>query len=107
DTEPPAVTVLAPNGGEKLKPGKRATVTWTSSDDAGIAHQDLFLSLDSGATYPIRLATGLPATAQSFVLEKNTIPAKSKSARLRVIATDHSGNQGQDDSDKDFQIKGK
>lgn len=107
DTTPPEVKVLSPNGGEKLKTGKHATVSWVSSDDAGIARQDLFLSLDSGATYPIRLATGLPATAQSFVLEKNTIPTKSKSARLRVIATDHSGNEGQDESDGDFQIKGK
>lgn len=107
DTQPPAVKVLRPNGGEKFANGTSVTLIWQSSDDREIITHDVFLSNDGGVTFPTVLANGLPGTAQSFTF---TLPAnqpKTKAARIRVVAVDQAGNRGQDDSDGNFTIKKK
>ncbi|MBX7221015.1 MAG: hypothetical protein K1Y36_13790 [Blastocatellia bacterium] len=106
DSQPPTVRVMAPNGGEKLKGGQSFTITWTSSDAAGVIKQDILLSSDEGKTFPTTIATGLVGSVQSFAY---SVPPtlKTKTARIRVTATDSAGNVGQDDSDKNFIIKKK
>ena len=52
DNQAPTVTVTAPNGGETLTPGGSFNITWTASDNVGVANVDLAYSTDGGATYP-------------------------------------------------------
>ncbi|MEW6731256.1 MAG: PQQ-dependent sugar dehydrogenase [Acidobacteriota bacterium] len=107
DTIPPTVRVVSPNGGEKVKAGSMLTISWQSSDNAAIASHDVLLSTDNGATFPIELAKGLSGTAQSFVFAVPSNQKKVKAARIRIVATDLTGNRGQDDSDAKFLIKRK
>jgi glucose/arabinose dehydrogenase len=105
DTMPPFVQITSPNGGEKVRAGSTLTINWQSSDNVGIAAHDVLLSTDGGTTFPIILAAGLPGTSRTFAFALPAGQAKSKTARIRVIATDSAGNKGQDDSDSNFRIK--
>ncbi len=101
DNTPPAVTVTAPNGGETWVVGTSHAVTWTASDNAGVASVDLAYSTDGGATYPNAIATGLANTG-SYAW---TIPATlSTQVRVRATAHDTAGNTASDASDADFTI---
>lgn len=100
DTTPPVVTVLWPNGGETLQPNSLATVSWTASDDGGIAGVDLYLTDDAGA-HAHKLAEGLPHTG-SFDLFIPNLP--SPTTRLVVEAHDPAGNAGEDMSDADWNL---
>lgn len=107
DTQAPTVKITSPNGGEKLKAGSSFTITWQSSDNVGIKSQNILLSTDGGATFPTTLVSDLPGAAQSFMFAVPSTQAKSKTARVRVVAFDAAGNQGQDESDANFKIKPK
>ena len=99
----PQVTVTAPQGGEFLLPGSNFTITWTSTDLQGIASHEIRLSTDGGSTFPTIIASGLGNSVQSFNWNVPTGVSTAK-ARIRVIATDTSGNSTPDDSDADFVI---
>lgn len=103
DITRPTVKVLSPNGGESLTSGNQLTISFNSSDDTAITSQDINLSLDGGATFPISIASGLPANVQSFNFSLPT-NLESKMARVQVIARDEAGNMGVDISDLDFVI---
>ncbi len=47
---PPSVTVLAPNGGERLTAGTPFTIQWSASDPDGLSRFDVMLSTD-GVNY--------------------------------------------------------
>ncbi|HND18054.1 MAG TPA: hypothetical protein PLB18_01685 [Acidobacteriota bacterium] len=106
DSTPPTVQVVSPNGGEKLKSGVAFNISWQATDESGIESQDVLLSTDSGATFPTQLATGLAGGTLSFSFTPN-VTGKVKTARVRVVALDTAGNSAQDDSNGNFQIKGK
>ena len=97
----PEVTVTSPNGGEILQAGSAVTIGWTSVGKNGITAQDISLSADGGSTYPTVVAKGLAGSVRSYAW---SIPStmKSANARIRVTATDGSGNSVSDDSDDDF-----
>ena len=97
----PSVRVLSPNGGEILTGGSRVTIRWTVSD--GIVEQEILLSLDGGASFPLTIASGLSGSAQSFDW---TVPTtlSTRQGRIRVIAQDAAGRIATDDSDGDFII---
>ncbi|MBX7219151.1 MAG: hypothetical protein K1Y36_04330 [Blastocatellia bacterium] len=100
---PPQVTVLAPNGGEKLKIGTTAALRWLSTGNREIVSHEIRLSTDGGVSFPTQLATGLAGTAQAVTV---TVPRlKTKKGRIEVIARDLAGNLGRDASDANFQIK--
>lgn len=105
DTTPPSVRLIAPNGGEKLKLNQSFLIQWQSSDNLELASHDLFVSTDGGVSYPNLIATGLPASAQSFAFTVPSNMAKTKMAKVRVVAVDKAGNRGQDDSDATFRVK--
>jgi hypothetical protein len=98
---PPSVRVLSPNGGEILTGGSRVTIRWTASDR--IVEQEILLSLDGGASFPLTIASGLSGSVQSFDW---TVPAtlSTRRGRIRVIAQNAAGRLATDDSDGDFII---
>ncbi|MBL8150807.1 MAG: PQQ-dependent sugar dehydrogenase [Blastocatellia bacterium] len=105
DTTAPTVRIISPNGGEKVRKGEAFTINWISSDNTSLRGHDILLSIDGGATYPIKIAEGLSGSSQSFVFTVPNDQEKTKAAKVRVIAIDGSGNRGQDDSDTSFRIR--
>ena len=99
----PEVTLLQPNGGEAWPPYGKQTVTWSGSDaDGDPLHYMLQYSPDGGNTWT-GIAAGL--TGESYTLDVGNLPG-SKSARLRVIASD-GVNTALDESDAAFAVEGK
>ncbi|MBX7219378.1 MAG: hypothetical protein K1Y36_05495 [Blastocatellia bacterium] len=105
DTTAPVVRVLAPNGGETLKAGGSFRIVWQSTDETALGSQEIRLSADGGATFTTLVATGLLADTKEFVFVVPANQPKTKAGKIRVIATDKAGNQGQDDSDAVFRVK--
>ncbi|MBX7221504.1 MAG: hypothetical protein K1Y36_16255 [Blastocatellia bacterium] len=105
DKTAPTVRVLSPNGGEKVVTNSSLTIRWEAADEGGLASHDLLLSTDGGTTFPVVLASGLSGADRSFTIVLPANQAKSKNARVRVVARDRAGNLGQDDSDGSFIIK--
>ena len=97
----PHVTVSAPNGGELWTLGETHDIEWTATDDVGVTSIDIYLSTDSGATFPHTIATGLANTGTYAW----PIPAIATThARVKVVAHDGDGNSGEDMSNADFSI---
>ena len=103
DTIPPQVQVLAPNGQDVLRPNSRFAIAWNAIDDIQVVSQDIALSLDSGATYSMPIATDLAGDASRFTW---TTPREIKTqfARIKITARDAAGNVGSDTSDEDFGV---
>ncbi|MCS6886067.1 MAG: Ig-like domain-containing protein [Acidobacteriota bacterium] len=104
DTKAPLIKLLSPNGGETFESGSTIQINWTSSDENGIAKQDIELSLDGGTTYPIPIASYLngKTTSYSYKLPVNIFSDK---ARIRIKTVDYAGNRSEDISDSTFVIK--
>ncbi|MBX7220430.1 MAG: GPI anchored serine-threonine rich family protein [Blastocatellia bacterium] len=102
DVQSPTVQVLSPNGGEQLVAGTTVRIAWTSTDNIGLAMHNLALSTDGGSTFPLVIATGLPATAKEFFWSVPLV--ETQRGRVKVSAFDTSSNEGFDLSDRDFQI---
>jgi hypothetical protein len=101
DNAAPTVAVTAPNGGESLTPGNSFNITWTATDNVGVANVDLAYSTDGGVTYPNVIATAI-ANSGSYAW---TVPGTSTgSARVRVTAHDVNCSSASDASDADFSI---
>lgn len=105
DTLAPQVRLLSPNGGERVRIGSTLTLQWQATDDRAVVSQDLFLSTDGGASFPIRIASGLSGSENAFVFTLPKSISKSKRARVRVVVRDAAGNSAQDDSDGNFRIR--
>jgi hypothetical protein len=103
DTTPPAVTVGAPDGGEKLYTASSYLIRWTATDDTALASFDVSASGDGGASFtPIADCQGLAGQARSCLwLAPEPI---AQAALVRVAAQDTSGNSASDDSDAVFRI---
>jgi hypothetical protein len=103
DTEPPDVTVVAPNGGEKVFAGSPYLIRWAASDDIALASFDVFVSADAGQSFtPIAECQEVPGSATSCLW---LAPAPlTLTALVRIAATDTSGNSASDDSDAIFKI---
>jgi hypothetical protein len=102
DTTSPAVTVIAPNGGESWAAGSSQTITWTASDYGGVSSVDLAYSADGGTSWAL-IASG-QANSGSHSWTVPNVPTTT--ARVRVTATDGPGNSGSDMSDANFTIVG-
>jgi YD repeat-containing protein len=92
DTEPPVVTLLKPTGGEVIAGGTTYRIQWQSDDNTGIASHDVALSTDGGQTFATALASGLAANAQTYNWAVPSDIAPSRTAMIRVTATDTAGN---------------
>jgi hypothetical protein len=103
DLEDPVVTVIAPNGGEHCDYGSSYDIQWTATDNVGVVSVTILLSTDSGLTFPDTVATG-EANDGSYTWSVPDID--SKTACVKVVATDPSLNEGEDVSDGDFVLWG-
>jgi Bacterial Ig domain len=99
DTTPPTVTVNAPNGGENWTAGSTHNITWTATDNVGVASVDILYSTD-GSTYS-SIATGSANTGSYSWIVPNT---PTTTAFVKVIAYDAATNSGQDVSNAAFTI---
>ncbi|RMG52994.1 MAG: PKD domain-containing protein, partial [Acidobacteria bacterium] len=97
DTLPPAVTVNEPFPGQIINGGNSFTIRWSALDNVGVTSQDILLSTDGGASFPILIASGLGGQQTSFLW---SVPGHlaTTSAVIRVRAFDAAGNTGQGDS---------
>jgi hypothetical protein len=102
DTQPPSVTVISPNGGEKRKVDCQYDVTWTATDDVGVASCNISYSTDNGASYT-DIATG---QANDGIYSWTVSTPASATCLVKVGASDAAGNWGQDESDAVFSIYG-
>ncbi|HXG90755.1 MAG TPA: Ser-Thr-rich GPI-anchored membrane family protein [Blastocatellia bacterium] len=102
----PVVTVTAPNGGETIQGGSNFEITWTATDPNGdntIQSFEIRLSTDGGANFNTIIASNVSGTARTFTWSVPT-GVNTTTARVRVIAFDNAGGQGQDDSNANFTI---
>jgi Zn-dependent metalloprotease len=103
DTEPPVVTVTDPNGGETIIGGVSPyTIRWASDDNVGVAHTHILLSTDGGSTYPDTLASLGSDSTWAWDAPDSDMSA----CRIKVACLDAAGNQGEDESDGDFEVVG-
>lgn len=100
----PILQLYTPNGGESLTGNTNYDITWSLSDrednDAGMT-VDLYLSTDSGATYPITIATG---EANDGIYAWNVNNIDTTTARVKIVVTDSGGLVSEDWSYADFTI---
>jgi len=102
DTEPPVITVTAPNGGEVLDVGAAYSITWNATDNVGVTQVGLYYSYDGGANYTlIDNVSGNPGSYDWTV--PNT---PSTQCLVKAYAYDAATNEGWDVSDADFTIQG-
>jgi subtilisin family serine protease len=101
DGTDPDVTVSAPNGGEVMDIDSFFDVQWIATDNIGVTSIDILLSTDGGATYPHTIATGEP---NDGIYSWQVDVAPTTQARVKVIAYDAAGNDGEDVSDGNFTI---
>lgn len=108
DTTTPSVTAAAltsPNGTEVWDQGTSRAITWSGITDSYLKPGgpiSLSYSTDSGATYPISIATG-EANDGTYAW---TLPLiNSTTVRVKITATDRAGNQSSDTSNSDFSIR--
>jgi hypothetical protein len=99
----PSAYLRTVRGGQVLTPGSPVDVKWISDDDHGVTGIDVRLSVDSGMTYPIRIALN---TADDGVYTWTVPDIAAGHARVRVTARDADGNAGFDASATDFAITG-
>jgi immune inhibitor A len=101
DGTDPTVTVTAPNGGEVWHIDSFFDVTWIADDNIGVTSIDILFSSDGGATFPHTIATG---EADDGIYSWLVDVSATTQARVKVIAHDAAGNNGEDVSDADFEI---
>ncbi|HIH27108.1 MAG TPA: hypothetical protein HA256_03835 [Methanoregulaceae archaeon] len=89
DTKPPVVSITSPRSISTVTPGTSLSITWSSSDDRGIAGVDIAYSGNRGQSWETT-ARGLSASG-TYPLQ---IPADaSGTLMIRVTARDISGNE--------------
>jgi hypothetical protein len=103
DPWPPAVQVTQPAGGEVVEYGTLYEITWEAIDSAPVDSVTILLSLDGGMTFPVTIATGEPDDS-SYLWDVPDID--SKTARIKVVATDCALNDGEGVSAADFTLWG-
>ena len=103
DTTAPVVTVNSPNGGESINAHSYYSVSYTATDESGIAHINVYLSDDSGVTWERMARNVAPGTGYSWFV----INYPGDFNRIKIEAYDNAGNEGEDESDADFTIVGR
>jgi len=95
DQTPPTVSLVSLVGGETLAAGSDFTIQWSSSDNIGIASQEIYFSSNGGNSYTAQNAS-LTAQAQSWRWSvPNIVTVK---ARIRVVVSDAAGLKAQTES---------
>jgi len=101
DDTDPDVTVIQPNGGEVWDIDSFFDIMWNATDDIGVTSIDILLSSDGGATFPTTIATG---EVNDGIYAWHITQSATTAARIKVVAYDAGGNDGEDMSDADFEL---
>lgn len=100
DSETPSVTVISPNGAEKMKVGCDYTISWIAEDNVEVDSISISYSIDNGSTY-----TDIAIELENSGAYMWTIPSVSSiECLVQVVAQDSVGNLGSDESDDLFWI---
>ncbi len=100
DEVDPVVTLLAPLGGEVFGANTVTTISWTATDDTGVARIEIEFSEDGGASWqPIAVDLPNDGAWDWFV---HNYPGPN--ALIRVEAYDYAGNEGYGESPATFTI---
>jgi agmatine/peptidylarginine deiminase len=100
----PTAYLETQRGGEVYSAGETVQVSWITDDDENaVTGVDLLLSTQNGASFPITIATDLPANG-SFSWEVPDLGTSQ--ARLKVVVRDADGESGSTQSPAPFQIVG-
>jgi hypothetical protein len=101
DTEPPTVTVLAPNGGEELQGTLEYSIQWDADDNIGVTAVNISLSYDGGLSFTETIAEGEVNDSEYLW----TVPDVDESnCVVRIDVRDASSNWASDTSDDPFTI---
>jgi YD repeat-containing protein len=98
DTETPVITLIKPTGGEVIPGGTTYRIQWLSDDNVGVVTHVIALSTDAGKTFASPLAS-LGGNLQTYDWMVPSDIAPSRTAILRVTATDAAGNAQSASSD--------
>ena len=101
DTEPPTVTVTAPNGGEVLSIGGSYQIRWSAADDRGVSQISIYYSFDGGTNY--NFITNLAGNPGYYSWPVPNTP--STQCLVKVYAYDAASNQASDVSNGFFTIE--
>jgi YD repeat-containing protein len=94
DTQAPTVAMAAPTGGEAIGGGTTYQIQWQSDDNVGVSSHTIALSTDGGQTFATNIASGLGGNQQSYVWQVPPDSKPTRTAVVRVTATDAAGNVG-------------
>lgn len=97
----PECQILDPSEGDVLYYGDTVDIEWIAMDNEVVLYTDLFLSTDSGQTWPIVIMGGLLENGH-YTWSIPMIP--STTCRIKVVVYDPSWNQASDSSSGDFTI---
>ena len=79
------VTLLAPRAGETLDGGREATLSWEATSlPAHVEEWEVFLSLDGGAYYAVRITPHLDASIHAFRFRVPNVATRDARILLRV-----------------------
>lgn len=102
DVTAPAVSVLAPNGGEVWNGGETHSIQWSAADNAAVDSVDIHVSVNGGAGPWVELAHGLANSGSwSWLVQ----PPFSTGVVIRVTARDAAANVAADTSDAHFEVR--
>ncbi len=99
DFDPPSITVISPNGGEKYHYGESHQIQWNATDQSGVYQIILSFSIDGGDSYEV-IDTVSNSGRYNWIIPDVT----SYYCRVKATAIDVDNNVSFDVSDKDFWI---
>ncbi len=97
----PTVTVVYPNGGEKIGIGDTITIEWIATDNRAVDSVSIYLSHDGGGGYEL-ITHGEPNDSTYEWIVPSIV---SDSCLVRVVAYDPGLLTGEDTSDSLFALK--
>ena len=100
DSIPPTVEVISPNGGEEWMVGATYEITWSDSDNVGIAGDSVFYSTDGGTSWELIIYQSGDPQSYSWMIP-NT---QSDDCKVKVVVFDWGDNSALDESDECFAI---
>lgn len=90
DKKSPTVSITSPSTMARYSPGSEVTITWSSSDNVGVASASLMYSGDRGKTWNL-ISQSVPASGTyTWTLSEGL----SGSLTIKVSAKDAAGNTG-------------
>jgi len=86
------ITLVQPTSGDVIAGGTPFRILWQSDDNVGLSTHDIALSSDGGKTFSSTVAGGLSGNAQAYTWSVPPDIAPSRTAMIRITATDAAGN---------------